>query len=116
LANVILGTVIDIILSCQTNKTNPLVKSPENNVAAIQSLLILPLDIIHVKERERIMKAWLPETSHSDQKEISYDSTALDPLVLSLKVKVMHRTTFYEVSISPHPYFTSILTNSGTQI
>jgi len=70
--------------------------SQANNQMAIRSLIELPLDVFSKKERERIMKAWLPSSSQQNT-DLSYESTALDPQVLALKVKIMHRPSLYEV-------------------
>jgi hypothetical protein len=94
-----IAIAIDIMLSSQTNIINPFVKRPTVNILAVQSLLQIPLEVLLRSDRERIMKGWLPITSPGNPENFSYESTTLDANVLSLKVKIMKRPTFYEVRI-----------------
>src|SRR4051812_14453031 len=93
----IVDLMIDTMLHSKTYKDNPLVSSSENNSFAIQSLLQIPVEKFTKKDRERILKAWLPDPENEDAKDFTYESTALDAGVLSLKVKIMSRPTFYKV-------------------
>lgn len=43
------------------------------------------------------MKAWLPSISEQSATGSMYESTTLDPQVLALKVKIMHKPSLYEV-------------------
>jgi nucleolar pre-ribosomal-associated protein 2 len=92
--------MIDIMLQNQTNINNPLVKSASTNAFAVHSLLKLPASVIFKKSRERIFRSWLPtgDTALDEVQGLSYKSTALDPAVLSLKIKFMQRPVLYEVS------------------
>ncbi|KAH8596936.1 Urb2/Npa2 family-domain-containing protein [Bisporella sp. PMI_857] len=94
----LIGTIIDVLLSNQTHRSNALVNAPANNSLAVQSLLGLPIDVFSRKQRERILKSWLPDGLQEKDPGLSYDNTALDPLVLSLKIKIMSRPAFYEGS------------------
>lgn len=46
------------------------------------------------------MKAWLPSDSQQNRVGLSHESTGLDPQVLALKVKIMHKPSLYEVRIN----------------
>ena len=96
LANYFLATIVDVLLSSQTSTNEALVTFHASNKMAIQSLISLPLDVFSKKERERIMKAWLPSNS-KHVTNVLYESTALDPQLLALKVKILHRPSLYEV-------------------
>jgi nucleolar pre-ribosomal-associated protein 2 len=87
------------MLQNQTNISNPIIKSASTNAFAVKSLLELPVSIIPKKTRERIFKSWLPTegSATDDAQGLSYRSTALDPAVLSLKIKFMQRPVLYEV-------------------
>jgi nucleolar pre-ribosomal-associated protein 2 len=89
--------MIDTMLNCQTHKNNPLVKSSSNNSVSIMSLYKIPLGRFSKKDRERIMKSWLPDPENEKSSDLTFESTALDPGVLSLKIKIMKLPTFYEV-------------------
>ena len=99
LANSILATIVDVLLSSQTNTNtkNTLLTFQASNKMAIQSLIALPLDVFSKKERERIMKAWLPSSPDQQTTDPLYGPMALDPQVLALKVKILHRPILYEV-------------------
>jgi nucleolar pre-ribosomal-associated protein 2 len=61
----------------------------------------LPVSLVQSKKtRERILRGWLPtgDSAKSDSEGLSYNSTVLDPAVLSLKIKFMQRPVLYEVS------------------
>jgi nucleolar pre-ribosomal-associated protein 2 len=108
--------MIDIMLLSETNIENPLVKSPGSNTFAVRSLMQIPLEVFSRKDRKRIRQGWLqaPKTqSHKSRKKAasgganedteripSYELTALDPEVLSLKVKIMQLPPSYEVRIA----------------
>lgn len=62
------------------------------NTLAFRALLQLPLDVFSKNNRESIMKKWMSDSSESIR------DLAVDPAVLSLKIKVLNRPTFYEVS------------------
>lgn len=84
---VLVSLIIDITLCNATNDTNPLLESPTINRFAVQCLLQLPIEAFSRKDRERIMKTWLP---------CSGSTEGVDGAVLSLKVKIMQRPTFFE--------------------
>lgn len=93
-----LDQLIDTMLCCQSNNDSPLTKSQTNNSFAVRSLLQLPLDRFSRPDRERVMLSWLPNSASKDKDKLTYESTVLDAGVLSLKIKIMQRPTFYEVS------------------
>jgi nucleolar pre-ribosomal-associated protein 2 len=88
------------MLHNQTNINNPIIKSINTNAFAVKSLLQLPVSIVVKKHTERILGSWLPtgDSTADDTQGLSYKSTALDPAVLSLKIKFMQRPVL-EVSI-----------------
>jgi nucleolar pre-ribosomal-associated protein 2 len=88
------------MLQNQTNVNNPIIKSASTNAFAVKSLLQLPVSIVVKKQSERILGSWLPtgDTVVDEAQGLSYKSTALDPAVLSLKIKFMQRPVL-EVSI-----------------
>jgi nucleolar pre-ribosomal-associated protein 2 len=90
--------MIDIMLISQTNMENPLIKSPSNNSFTVKSFLKMPLERFSRVDRERILKSWLPDSDDKKFKDMTYESTVLNEDVLSLKVKILKRPTFYEVS------------------
>lgn len=92
--------MIDIILQNQTNIDVPLVKKASTNAFTVHCLLQIPLSVVFKKTRERIFRSWLPtgDAAIDDAQGLSYQSTALDPAVLSLKIKFMQRPVLYEVS------------------
>ncbi len=93
-----LEILLDVMLENETNLSNPLMKSSSNNAFTIKNLNDLPLDDIPKEYRERIMKSWLPPKGNSLQSQgLSFESTVLDPAVLSLKRKIMRRPKLYEV-------------------
>ncbi len=97
----------EVMLTSQTNIANPLMNAQGNNAFAARALLELPLEVITKPMKEQILKGWLPVTEESESKtrnEISYTSTALDPAVLSLKIKIMRRPLIYEVSKLLSPF------------
>lgn len=96
--SLISGPLIDVMLNSQTHVDNPLVKTSTNNAFSIKSLMNVPLDRFSKVERERIIKSWLPDPSSERLKDLTYESTVLDKGVLSLKIRIMKRPTFYEVS------------------
>ena len=91
-------TIVDVLLSSQTNVDNPLKASQAKNRMVVQSLTTLPLDVFSKKERERIMKAWIQGSSQ----------TRPDSQVLALKVKIMHRPSLYEVRNLKQRYFMTL--------
>jgi len=102
-------TIVDVLLSSQTNADNPLMASQAKNRMVVQSLTTLPLDVFSKKERERIMKAWIQGSSQTRLSEQSYDLTSPDSQVLALKVKIMHRPSLYEVRNSKQRYFMTLI-------
>ena len=90
----LVAEIIDIVLCCANNEANPLVKSPTTNKLAVQSLLQLPLEVFSRKDRERIMKSWLP-TAEDESYGVPGSPAIIDLSVLSLKVKIMGVTTVY---------------------
>ena len=89
------GQIIDIMLCNANNDVNPLIKSPAINTFAVKCLLHLPIEVLSRKNRERIMKTWLPDSENVSE-GISGQSSAVDAAVLSLKVKVMQISTMYD--------------------
>lgn len=107
--------MIDIMLLSETGIENPLILSPETNAFAVRSLSKIPLDLFSRKDRKRVTQGWLhtPKArTHKGKKkdastdveedapQTSYELTALNPEVLSLKVKIMQLPTSYEVRIA----------------
>ena len=93
----LMSQLIDIMLGCETNKDNPLIKSSTKNEFAVQCLLPLPVEIFSRRDRERIMKRWHPSLKSPEESGEGLSvSTALAPAVLSLKVKIMQRPTVYD--------------------
>lgn len=103
------------MLLSETGVENPLVLSPGTNAFAVQSLLNVPLGLFSRKDRKRITLGWLqapkarahkskkkdpPADVGEDAPKTSYELTALNPEVLSLKVKIMQLPTSYEVRIA----------------
>jgi hypothetical protein len=71
------------------------------NAFAISSLLELPIELFSKSQREQIMTKWAFQPGMMPSMEDPHSNRApLDPAVLSLQVKVMHKPTFYEVRIS----------------
>ncbi|KAH7336464.1 Urb2/Npa2 family-domain-containing protein [Rhexocercosporidium sp. MPI-PUGE-AT-0058] len=88
---------VNIILSHETNLTNPFLKTPGNNAFAIRSLNDLTVDEIPKEYRGRIMSSWLPTDKAAESKDgLSYGSTVLNNGVLFLKRKIMRRPKLYE--------------------
>lgn len=91
--------MLDIMLADDSNICNPLIKSRSLNTFAIQSLLQLPLEIFSKRNREQVMIKWSPVSEEaSAEKTEESKLVPADPAVLSLKIKIMQRPTFYEVS------------------
>lgn len=95
--------MIDIMLLSETNIENPLVKSPNTNAFSVRSLLQIPLDVFSRKDRIRIRQSWLYAPKGPGEKEDasqspSYELTALNSEVLSLKSRIMQLPPSYEVS------------------
>lgn len=92
------------MLQNQNNTSNPMIKSNSTNSFAVKSLLQLPVSLVHKKTRERIFRSWLPvgdSATHDvpgHTPRLNYKATALNPAVLSLKIKFMQRPVLYEVS------------------
>lgn len=105
--------MIDIMLVSETYIDNPLVKSPEINAFAVQSLLQVPVAVLSRKDRTRIRQGWLQASktcSYKSKKEstseggredsrqtLSYELMALNLEVLALKVKIMQLPISHEV-------------------
>ncbi|KAM0157744.1 hypothetical protein ACHAPG_004488 [Botrytis cinerea] len=83
----IISRFIDVLLNCQTQEENPLTATFTCNYAVIESLTQLPLEVIGKKYRERIMQSW--------STDLLAQSPECYPAVLALKLKIMHRPTFY---------------------
>ncbi|KAF5874717.1 putative urb2 npa2 family protein [Botrytis fragariae] len=83
----IISRFIDVLLSCQSQEENPLTATLICNYAVIESLTRLPLEVISKKYRERIMQSW--------STDVLAQSPECYPAVLALKLKIMHRPTFY---------------------
>jgi len=65
------------------------------------------MEALNKKQRETILKGWLPTGDSDDARcALSY-ANALDPAVLSLKIKMMQNPVFYEVSLLLSPIITS---------
>jgi hypothetical protein len=92
--------MIDTMLCCQNHIDNPLIKASSNNSLVIKSLLQVPIERFLRRDRERVMKSWLPNPENEQTKETALGSAPLENNVLGLKVKIMKRPTFYEVGDS----------------
>jgi nucleolar pre-ribosomal-associated protein 2 len=90
--------IMDITVSSETSKDNPLIKSPTINTFAVRCLDQLRQDVFSRKDRERIMKGWFMSTESSTAVATDgpIESASLDPAVLSLKAKVMQRAAVYD--------------------
>ncbi|KAG9239698.1 Urb2/Npa2 family-domain-containing protein [Amylocarpus encephaloides] len=86
---VLTDIIVGILSKEESNLENPLIKKNSLNDFAIQSLHQLPLDTIPKWERAHLMAKWRPQT-------LGGFATEINPAVLSLKIKMMHRPTFYE--------------------
>ncbi|KAI9648313.1 hypothetical protein NHQ30_002946 [Ciborinia camelliae] len=84
----IISRFIDVLLNCQTQKENPLLATPTCNRVVIESLTQLPLEVFTKRERERIMQSW--------PIDLLAQSPECYPAILALKLKIMHRPTFYK--------------------
>lgn len=97
--------MIDTILSNLTHHHNPILPdSTAVNHFAVKSLLNLRMETLNKKQRETILKGWIPtgDTTEDERLWLSY-ANALDPAILSLKLKITDYAMFYEVS-SPLQY------------
>ncbi|KAK6609762.1 Urb2/Npa2 family protein [Botrytis cinerea] len=75
------------VLRQDYSRRNPLTATFTCNYAVIESLTQLPLEVIGKKYRERIMQSW--------STDLLAQSPECYPAVLALKLKIMHRPTFY---------------------
>jgi len=92
------GHVIAVMLECGSHHENPVEQSEGCNGFIVNCLHRLPLEVFSKSNRETIMKAWPSDTPDVDYSgTISYTISPLDPAVLSLKLKMMHRPTLYDV-------------------
>lgn len=91
----IIKAMINIMLSQTFNTENPLVKQKTLNVFSIKSLLKLPLEVLSKNDRERVLMIW--SAPHKlDSGDLKLTQSMCDPALLSLKVKVMRRPTYYK--------------------
>lgn len=93
----------DTILSNLTHHLNPILQdSVALNHFAVKALLSLRIETLNKKQRETILKGWLPtgDVTEDERQGLSY-SNALEPAILSLKLKISDYAMFYEVSFSP---------------
>jgi hypothetical protein len=83
-----------------TNYNNPMMHSAATNKFSVQALLATRMENFNKKQREAILKGWLPtgDAMQDEQHGFSYANT-LDPAVLALKLKVTEYAMFYEVSL-----------------
>ncbi|APA13957.1 hypothetical protein sscle_12g087270 [Sclerotinia sclerotiorum 1980 UF-70] len=84
----VISRFIDILLDCQTQEKNPLLATPTCNPIVVESLTKLPLEVFSRRDRERIMQSW--------SIDVLAKSPNCYPAVLALKLKIMHRPTFYK--------------------
>ncbi|KAH6672915.1 Urb2/Npa2 family-domain-containing protein [Halenospora varia] len=93
----IIKAMINVIL-CQTSNTeNPLVKQKTLNVFSMKSLLKLPLEVLSKDHRERVLTIWsAPPKDKLDAEDLKSIQSMCNPTLLSLKIKVMRRPTYYE--------------------
>ncbi|QSZ29781.1 hypothetical protein DSL72_004298 [Monilinia vaccinii-corymbosi] len=84
----VISRFIDVLLNCQTQEENPLLATPTCSQAVIESLMQLPLEVFSKRERERVVQGW--------SVDILAHSPECYPAVLALKLKIMHRPTFYK--------------------
>jgi len=85
--------MIDLMLDVDSNMKNPLIKSQGINTFALHTLLKLPGELFSRENREQVLSSWLPVPDKKD-----YKAAALEPAPFALKIKLMQRSAFYEVS------------------
>ena len=85
--------MIDLMLDVNSNMKNPLIKSQSVNTFALRTLLELPGELFSRENREQVLASWLPIPDKKESK-----AAALEPTLLALKIKLMPRSAFYEVS------------------
>jgi hypothetical protein len=85
--------MMDLMLDVDSNMKNPLIKSQSVNSFALRTLLELPGELFSRENREQILTSWLPAPDKKESK-----AAALEPALLALKIKLMQRSAFYEVS------------------
>jgi hypothetical protein len=93
-------TMVDILLSNQTNYKNPILASATTNKFAVKALLGVRMESLNKKQRETILKGWVPtgDVKKDARRGLSF-ANALDPAVLSLKIKMTEYAMFYEVGL-----------------
>lgn len=84
---------MSLMLDVDSNMKNPLIKSQSINNFAIRSLLKLPGELFSRENREEVLTSWLPVSGSLESK-----TATLDPAILALKIKLVQRSAFYEVS------------------
>ncbi|RAL60971.1 hypothetical protein DID88_010067 [Monilinia fructigena] len=84
----VISQFIHVLLNSQTQEENPLLATSACNQTVVKSLSQLPLEVFTKKERERIIQSW--------SIDILAQSPECYPAVLALKLKIMHRPTFYK--------------------
>ncbi|KAG0645375.1 Unhealthy ribosome biogenesis 2 [Hyphodiscus hymeniophilus] len=87
--------LIDIMLSNATSDTNPLVNLSTTNAFAVQCLLQLPIEVFSKRDRERVMKVRRSSFEAAGDGNFK-EWVALDDAVLSLRIKMMQRSTIYD--------------------
>lgn len=90
--------MVDIMLSNQTNANNMICTSATTNDFAVEALLAVRMENLNKKQRETILKGWLPigDAENVAKLGLSYANTT-EPAILSLKLKMMEFAMFYEV-------------------
>lgn len=75
------------------------------NDFTVSCLLETRIESFNKKQRERILKGWLPKGDSKDDelRGLTY-TNALDPAILSLKIKIMENAMFYDVSLCNSRY------------
>lgn len=66
---------------------------------AVEGLLKVRMEILNKRQRETILKGWLPlgDAENERKRALSY-ANATNPAILSLKLRMMEYAMFYEVS------------------
>lgn len=86
------GVMMDLMLDVKSNAKNPLIDFHSVNDFAIRSLMKLDVELFSKENREHVLTSWRPLLAEDPK------AAALEPAVLALKIKLMHRSVFYEVS------------------
>lgn len=97
-ANNIIDMMIDILLDEVEQPKSQLFNSSSRDSLAVQTLLQLSTVTLHRKNRERIMRSWIP--IRAEKSKSSREIKWTTPSILALKIKMMRFPMFYEVSFA----------------